>query len=77
MRCLACDRALSDYESTRKYPSGAFLDLCNKCFYSGVHQQLGIIDDRQDLCDDVEDVEGLPPSLENTLVEYDYIYEDR
>lgn len=32
MRCLSCDCALNDYESTRKYPNGTFVDLCNRCF---------------------------------------------
>jgi hypothetical protein len=32
MRCLACDHALSDAESTAKYEStGEFIDLCLKC----------------------------------------------
>ena len=32
MRCLACDKRLSDYESTMKTESGAFLDLCFRCY---------------------------------------------
>jgi hypothetical protein len=33
MRCLSCDRRLSDRESTRKYASsGTFVDLCDRCF---------------------------------------------
>ena len=33
MRCLSCDRALSDKESTRKFAaSKTFVDLCDKCF---------------------------------------------
>lgn len=33
MRCRACDKNLSDYESTRKFAShGEFVDLCNHCF---------------------------------------------
>ena len=33
MRCLACNRALSDFESTRRHAlTNAFLDLCNGCF---------------------------------------------
>jgi hypothetical protein len=32
MRCIACDRALSDYESTRKSSvTGEYVDLCNRC----------------------------------------------
>jgi hypothetical protein len=48
MRCLACNVALSDFESTRKYTSGGYVDLCNKCFYSGVHQQV-YVSEREDL----------------------------
>lgn len=32
MRCLACNANLSNYESTRKYSAGSFIDLCNNCF---------------------------------------------
>lgn len=34
MRCLSCNKNLSDYEATRRYAhSGDFVDLCNKCFH--------------------------------------------
>jgi len=33
MRCLSCNKNLSDFESTRKFAStGEFLDLCNRCY---------------------------------------------
>lgn len=33
MRCMSCNVALSDFESTRKFAgSGEFVDLCNNCF---------------------------------------------
>jgi len=33
MRCKACNKALSEFESTRKSAStGEFIDLCNECF---------------------------------------------
>jgi|DEB0MinimDraft_3_1074331.scaffolds.fasta_scaffold19089_1 hypothetical protein len=33
MRCLSCNTALNEFESTRKYAeSGEFVDLCNFCF---------------------------------------------
>ena len=31
MRCLACNRLLSDYEATRKNKDGEFIDLCSHC----------------------------------------------
>lgn len=35
MRCLACQRALSDFEATRRYAeSQEFLDLCDSCYES-------------------------------------------
>ena len=34
MRCIACNKNLSDFESTRKSAeTGEFLDLCNDCFF--------------------------------------------
>ncbi len=48
MRCIACDCNLNDFESTRKFASGGFIDLCNRCFYSGVHQQIHAVE-REDL----------------------------
>jgi hypothetical protein len=33
MRCLSCNKNLTDFESTRKYAStGEYLDLCNRCY---------------------------------------------
>ena len=33
MRCQSCNRALDDFESTRKHAvTGEYIDLCNKCF---------------------------------------------
>ena len=48
MRCCACNKNLSDFESTRKsIVTGEYVDLCNGCF-SGV----GIVSqDREDLRD--------------------------
>ena len=35
MRCKACNVALSDQESTRKYiDSEEYTDLCNTCYYT-------------------------------------------
>lgn len=48
MRCLSCDCILNDYESTRKYSNGVFVDLCNKC-YSYVMDSLYSVADRPDL----------------------------
>ena len=33
MKCLACNKSLSDYESTRKYKgTNVYIDLCSACF---------------------------------------------
>lgn len=51
MKCLACDKILSDFEATRRYSSeGEFIDLCNHCFHSGVAEQL-TASERPDLLD--------------------------
>ena len=35
MRCILCNAALSDYESTMKHAiTGKFLDMCQPCFMS-------------------------------------------
>jgi hypothetical protein len=34
MRCVACNKNLSDFESTRKSAeTGEYLDMCNDCFF--------------------------------------------
>lgn len=39
MRCLACNRILSDYEATRKYAlTNDYVDLCTPCFKPIEHQ---------------------------------------
>jgi hypothetical protein len=38
MKCLACDKVLSEFESTRRsLMSGEFMDLCNRC-YSNIEE---------------------------------------
>jgi hypothetical protein len=34
MHCKACDRLLTDFEATRKYADGTYVDLCKKDFAS-------------------------------------------
>ena len=33
MRCISCDEELNDYESTRRYENGEYLDMCNDCYH--------------------------------------------
>jgi hypothetical protein len=55
MRCLACDCALTDFEATRKTESGFYIDLCNKCFYSGVDEVINPVV-REDLEGEYHDI---------------------
>lgn len=49
MKCLACDKILSDFEATRRYSSeGEFIDLCNHCFHESDFKDIVIIE-REDL----------------------------
>lgn len=32
MHCLSCNKLLNDFESTRKYEDGEYVDLCSHCF---------------------------------------------
>lgn len=60
MRCLACDKNLNDYESTRRYSkSKQFIDLCNHCFNSGVNEQIEF-SVREDLREAEDDEFDLP-----------------
>lgn len=48
MRCLSCDKNLTDFEATRKSANtDEFIDLCNHCFAS-VSEDLQTIE-RSDL----------------------------
>jgi RNase P subunit RPR2 len=50
MRCKACDKMLSDYESTRRsIDSDEFIDLCNTC-YSSIRNDIQV-SERFDLLD--------------------------
>lgn len=47
MRCIACDKNLNDFESTRKDLYGGYLDMCNQCYGEIKDEVLSI--ERQDL----------------------------
>lgn len=49
MRCYACNKILTPFESTRKFASGEFVDMCTKC--------LGTIQDDIEI-DEQSGVEG-------------------
>lgn len=57
MRCYCCNKALSDYESTRRSANtGGFLDMCNKCYGSVSDDILAL--ERTDLRHEDEDEEA-------------------
>lgn len=48
MRCIACNKSLSDFEATRKdSKTGEFIDMCNDC-YIEVEEEFASIE-REDL----------------------------
>lgn len=56
MRCYCCNKALSDYEATRRsVTTGNFLDMCNKCYSSVSGEILAM--ERVDLRHEDEDEE--------------------
>ena len=60
MRCLSCNKILNDYEATRKYEHGEFVDLCNECFWESDVKYLPTLDrpDLQEYEDISEDNNG-------------------
>jgi hypothetical protein len=64
MRCQACNKALNDFESTRKsVTTGQYVDLCNHCFHDVENDIETVVrEDLRDECDDdvleLDDLEG-------------------
>ena len=64
MRCQACNKALNDFESTRKsVTTGQYVDLCNHCFHDVENDIETVVrEDLRDECDDdvleIDDLEG-------------------
>ena len=51
MRCLACNKVLSDFEATRKSATtGQYVDLCNHCFHDVEYDIASL--EREDLRND-------------------------
>ena len=61
MKCLSCDCILTDFEATRKYSSGEYVDLCNSCLDAAEFGDIVLIE-REDLKDfelfDEEEING-------------------
>ena len=76
MRCYCCNKALSDYEATRKsVQTGQFLDMCNKCYGSIASDVLAIErtdlrhEDDEELDFYLEDIDNLTSWNERSLDE--------
>lgn len=76
MRCIACNKTLNDYESTRRHAlTNEFLDLCNRCMKDMPNIPTK---DRPDLVkeadfdDDVDDLDTLGNDLDVTSVTIGY-----
>lgn len=58
MHCKACDKALSDFECTRKIVNNdgmaEYPDLCNNCFKASGLRSMVVVVERQDLPTDVD-----------------------
>lgn len=58
MKCVACDKNLSDYESTRKiiHDNGRVIypDLCNHCFSSSDLKHNNQVVERGDLATEID-----------------------
>jgi hypothetical protein len=58
MRCYCCNRALSDYEATRRsVNTGDFMDMCNKCYGTISGEVLAL--ERADLYHEEDDEDNL------------------
>ena len=52
MRCIACNKNLNDYESTRKHSeTKEYIDMCNGCFYE-IANDVAVVE-RSDLDDEI------------------------
>jgi hypothetical protein len=66
LRCIACNKSLSDFESTRKSTeTGEFIDLCNFC-YSTIQNDAPSAE-REDLRDE----EIINPEVDNDPFDLD------
>lgn len=55
MRCIACDKNLNDFESTRKDLRGEYLDMCNECYSYIKEEVLSVERDDLSVTEEVSD----------------------
>lgn len=89
MHCRACNKLLSDYESTRKNAvTGQYLDLCKVCFedvkpFVKVIDRKDLIteadldDPEEDFNDDLEDLSYTDFPLEDFDIHIDYVVDSK
>lgn len=71
MRCVCCDKKLSEFEATRKsINTGEYLDMCNKCYNTISNQVLSY--ERYDLYDE-QDEQDTQESLDLDYVASNYL----
>ena len=77
MRCLSCNRILSDREATRKYQSsGTFLDLCDQC-YEPIKEEVKVTEKEQEFVEKKrEEEQDLDKLAEKFLRRYEYERKD-
>lgn len=78
MRCVCCNKILSEFESTRKsINTGEYLDMCNRCYGTISNDVLSY--ERYDLFDDEDeqdpreqfDLDYLSDNIHNRVVDSD------
>lgn len=57
MRCVACDKNLNDFESTRKDLHGNYLDMCNQCYGEIKNDVLSIERDDLSMTEELSDAD--------------------
>ena len=59
MRCIACDKNLTDYESTIKDASGRYMDMCKGCL-RWVRDSVDVVGGNPEVSDIELDSDELP-----------------
>ncbi len=76
MRCIACNKTLNDYESTRRHAlTNEFLDLCNRCMKDMPNiptKDRPDLVNHSDFDDDLDDLDTLGNDLDLDTVTIGY-----
>lgn len=65
MKCCACNKSLSDFESTRKDSHGGYIDLCNHCYGTVADSFVGVVENDllMPVIEDNDDLSDVPGDL--------------